>query len=83
MFAKIITRPATSLENKTGSWRMGKKPKYLHAKCTGCRLCFLTCPEGCISGSKKSYDVDLDYCKGCGLCAKVCPVQDIEMVPEK
>lgn len=82
MFAKIITKPGTAVGNKTGSWRSGKKPKFLHKNCTGCRMCFLTCPEGCISGSKKSYDADLDFCKGCGLCVVVCPVNDIEMVKE-
>ncbi len=82
MFAKLIIKPATSLDNKTGSWRSGKKPKFLHNKCTGCRMCYLLCPEGCISGSKKFYDVDLDYCKGCGICSVVCPVEDIVMEKE-
>lgn len=82
MFAKIILPPATGLNNKTGSWRTGKKPKFLHQNCTGCRMCYLLCPEGCISGSKKTYDVNLDYCKGCGICVEVCPVKDIVMVNE-
>jgi len=83
MFAKMHVKPAASLSNKTGSWRSGKRPQYLHKNCTGCRACYLICPEGCISGSKKNYDTDLDYCKGCGLCVAVCPVHDIEMVAEK
>lgn len=82
MFAKIILPPATGLKNKTGSWRVGKKPKFLHKNCTGCRMCYLICPEGCIFGGKKEYDVDLDYCKGCGLCVKICPVNDIVMENE-
>ena len=82
MFAKIILPLATGLKNKTGSWRTGKRPKFLHKNCTGCRMCYLSCPEGCISGSKKEYNVDLDYCKGCGICVKVCPVDDIIMEQE-
>ncbi|MCS7151927.1 MAG: 4Fe-4S binding protein [Endomicrobia bacterium] len=82
MFAKIILPAATGLNNKTGSWRSGKRPKFLQKNCTGCRMCYLSCPEGCISGSKKTYNADFDYCKGCGICVQICPVSDIIMEDE-
>lgn len=89
MFSGIISKPGTSRNNKTGTWRTGKKPKFLRAKCTACKLCYIICPEGCIDGKwdgeklqKNSLNADLDYCKGCGNCAAVCPVKDIIMVKE-
>ena len=83
MFGPIIAKPGSSRRNKTGSWRTGKKPKFLQKDCIACRLCVLICPEGCIEGNQKNtFHCDYDYCKGCGNCAIICPKQDIEMVPE-
>lgn len=68
MFVPIISRPGTSLHNKTGSWRTKKKPKFLQKNCIACRMCVNICPEGCISGEEKNtYKADYDFCKGCGL----------------
>ncbi len=79
----LVGRPGSSRDNKTGSWRSEKKPKFLHQNCIGCNLCYKICPEGCISGEgKNTYQVDYDYCKGCGLCAYICPKKDIIMVEE-
>ncbi len=79
----VTAQPGTSRANKTGSWRTGESPKFLHVRCTACDLCALCCPEGCVSGEgKNTYWADYDYCKGCGICAQICPVQDIEMVAE-
>ena len=79
-----VAQPGASRDNKTGSWRTGKKPSFLHEKCTACDMCALCCPEGCIFGDgKNTYYSDQDFCKGCGTCAAVCPVQDIEMVVEE
>lgn len=84
MFAPIIAKPGSSKENKTGSWRTGKKPKFLQQNCIGCKMCLLACPEGCIKGDKKNtYYCNYDYCKGCGLCVTVCPKQDIVMIEEE
>ena len=83
MFVPIISKPATSLANKTGSWRTKKRPIFLHKDCIGCNICLSVCPEACIKGEgKNSFEADLDYCKGCGLCAIICPKNDIEMVGE-
>lgn len=65
-------RPGKSRNNKTGSWRV-YYPVMDNAKCTGCGTCQLICPEGCITGSGKTLQIDLDFCKGCGLCAEECP----------
>ena len=79
----ISSKTGTSMQNETGAWRVGKKPKYLQKDCIACRMCVLFCPEGIVSGDKKNtFKPDLAYCNGCGLCAAICPKQDIEMVDE-
>ena len=84
MFGPIIAKPGTSRKNKTGSWRIEKKPKFLQKDCIACKLCVLICPEGCIEGTEKNtFKSDYDYCKGCGNCALICPKKDIEMVAEE
>jgi len=78
----LITKPNSSLTNKTGPWRT-HRPVTDYNKCIGCALCSKICPEGCI-GMKKTTTKDqpiinYDYCKGCGLCAHECPVKAIKM----
>ena len=83
MFGPLVAKPKSSRKNKTGSWRIDAKPKFLQKDCIACHMCLMICPEGCISGEEKnSYKSDPDFCKGCGLCAFICPKKDIEMVPE-
>ena len=83
MYGPLTSKPGTSKKNKTGSWRMETRPKFLQKNCIACKLCLLICPEGCISGSEKNtYICDYAYCKGCGICAGLCPKQDIAMVKE-
>ncbi len=84
MFGPLISKPGSSARNKTGSWRVEMKPKFLQKNCIACKMCLLICPEGCISGEgKNTYTCDLLYCKGCGNCAAICPKKDIEMVKEE
>jgi pyruvate ferredoxin oxidoreductase delta subunit len=78
----VIDVPATSLENKTGSWR-AMRPVINREKCTKCLLCWIFCPDNSIVRREDdSVEVDYDYCKGCGICANECPVKAIEMVEE-
>lgn len=84
MFGPLIVKVGTSKNNKTGSWRMGQKPKFLHKNCIGCRMCALVCPEACVDGEiKNTFHCDYAYCKGCGACAVICPKKDIEMIKEQ
>lgn len=85
---KLITQPNTTLNNKTGSWRV-QKPVTDYAVCIGCALCAKICPEACIAmqdkpdtPNKKQPVTDYDYCKGCALCARECPVKAIKMVAD-
>jgi pyruvate ferredoxin oxidoreductase delta subunit len=61
--------PGWSTDNRTGSWRT-LKPVVDEETCNGCSLCWLYCPEGCISHG--DWHIDYDYCKGCGICAVEC-----------
>lgn len=68
-------------DNETGDWR-SMQPRFDAERCNSCMLCWLLCPEGCVSSTEKPLR-DLKYCKGCGICAEECPVGAIEMVPER
>jgi len=76
----IILKSGNAVQNETGSWR-SLKPVVDAAKCTGCGLCWLYCPESSITKGKPVI-IDYRYCKGCGICAKECPVKAIVMVEE-
>lgn len=79
-----IDEPGSSVRYKTGTWR-STTPIILKEKCTGCRKCWLFCPEGCIrtkngkevKKAKEAIKIDYDYCKGCGICANECPFEAI------
>lgn len=76
-------RPGKGRDNRTGSWRIFY-PIVEKDTCTGCGICTLICPEGCIEvKGEKEYIPDLDYCKGCGLCAEECPGDAITMEKEE
>ena len=76
----LIYKPGLSLGNMTGSWR-DVKPVLDHEKCTRCGLCWIYCPDLCIS-RENDYEINYDYCKGCGICAEECPTSAIIMVRE-
>jgi len=84
MFGPLVSKAGSSRKNKTGSWRVENKPRFLNKNCIGCKMCILVCPEACIEGTEKNnFKADLDFCKGCGLCAAVCPKKDVEMIKEE
>lgn len=57
------------------------KPKIDLRQCSGCRLCFVFCPDGAISmAGDRNPVVDVDLCKACGICVTECPKRIIEMV---
>lgn len=78
----ILSRPTIASAGKTGFWRTFR-PVIALSKCTGCLLCWIFCPEGCIKrGEKDMPEVDYDYCKGCGVCANECRLGAITMERE-
>jgi pyruvate ferredoxin oxidoreductase delta subunit len=78
----MVFRPGSAREYQTGSWR-ADRPIFDESKCIRCGLCYIFCPEGCISQDERGYfHADLDYCKGCGICAHECWSGAITMVEE-
>jgi len=76
----MVFSPGNACEYHTGSWR-DQRPVLDNAKCIKCGICYIFCPEGCISQDADGYFVaDLDYCKGCGICAHECWPGAITMV---
>ena len=50
------------------------KYEILEEKCTGCRICFKSCPVNAISGNpKEPHKIDSSLCTKCGVCFEVCP----------
>ena len=54
MFGPLVSKPGSSKKNKTGSWRVELRPKFLRKECIGCKLCVSVCPEGCIEPVEKN-----------------------------
>ena len=78
----IVTEPGSASKYRTGDWR-SQRPTYKFEKCIKCGLCWIFCPEGCISQNAEGcFEADMYYCKGCGICAKECPTGVITMVEE-
>ena len=72
--------PGWSEDNLTGAWR-ATRPVKNEELCNDCSLCWLYCPEGCISFG--DFEIDYDYCKGCGVCAVECRIGAIGLVREE
>lgn len=78
-----ITAAATSLARRTGDWRTFR-PVLDEAKCNGCTLCFVYCPEAAIRLTDRDRPViDYDHCKGCLLCVEECPTKAIRAERER
>lgn len=79
----ILKAPEPGGENAlfvTGNFRT-VRPVVDQEACTGCKICWLACPDSCITMHQDSdikVEINLKYCKGCGLCREVCPVDCIE-----
>jgi len=79
----IVTEPGSASQYRTGDWR-SQKPIFDLEKCIKCGLCYIYCPEGCISqNAEGDFKADMYYCKGCGICARECPKDVITMVEEE
>jgi pyruvate ferredoxin oxidoreductase gamma subunit len=61
------------------SWRVFY-PAINEEKCTGCKTCWIFCPEAALEWKANNKPAMVDRaCKGCGVCANECPVKAIEM----
>ena len=79
----IVSEPGNARVYQTGTWR-SQRPIYEFKRCIKCGLCYIFCPEACISQNDDGYfEADLYYCKGCGICAQECPTRVITMVEEE
>ena len=78
-FVTTLSVPLEGSVGLTGSWRIFIPVKD-EEKCNNCLLCWIYCPEACIS---KDIEINFDYCKGCGICAEECPRKAITMVKEE
>ena len=77
-----LSAPTVGSAGKTGTWRTFR-PEVDYAKCTGCALCWMFCPDAAITRRKDDKpEIGYDYCKGCGICANECPVKAITMKRE-
>ncbi len=63
------------------SWRVFT-PRIDLDKCTGCKSCWLFCPETAIKWVDNRPVIEYRKCKGCGVCVNECPVKAIEFVRE-
>ncbi len=78
----VVNEPGNAKYYRTGDWR-SEHPEWNHQKCMKCGICYLFCPEGCISQNEEGYfEADSYYCKGCGICARECWTMAITMVED-
>lgn len=78
----VVFKPGSASEYHTGSWR-SQRPIWDNSKCIKCGICYIFCPEGCISQTEDGYfKANMDYCKGCGICAHECWPRAIKIVEE-
>lgn len=50
------------------------------ARCIGCGLCEIVCPQRVFSiSNKKAHIEDRDHCMECGACATNCPAEAISV----
>ena len=77
-----IAYPAPGSMGHTGDWRIFR-PVVDRAKCTGCQMCWMYCPDETITIDDEGKPlIDLEYCKGCMICVENCPTKAITQVRE-
>ncbi|MFW6159593.1 MAG: 4Fe-4S dicluster-binding protein [Acidobacteriota bacterium] len=82
----INPEAGNSVDNLTGTWRSGKKPRFIKDNCIQCFFCWLYCPHFAVQVEDGEVrGINYDYCTGCGLCAEECPSKEkaIVMVKEE
>jgi 2-oxoacid:acceptor oxidoreductase gamma subunit (pyruvate/2-ketoisovalerate family)/2-oxoacid:acceptor oxidoreductase delta subunit (pyruvate/2-ketoisovalerate family) len=77
---KEIKKQVTT-SNSKADWRTFK-PEIEVEKCTGCKMCWIFCPEHTIEIINGKSIINYDYCKGCGICAEECPTGAIKIKME-
>lgn len=65
------------LIRSAAGWRTFR-PVWSLDKCTGCRICWIYCPDNAIGWVEERPTVDYRKCKGCGICVNECPTKAIE-----
>ena len=82
--AAAIHAGATSVEVKTGLWRV-LRPEIDYERCKRCWwVCSEFCPDSAIRvGADGRPEIDYDHCKGCMICVAQCPPHAIRAVPER
>lgn len=82
VYARSTCWEAGYLVSKNAGWRT-QRPVVDDARCTGCWMCYMLCPDGTIFKTQEgTAAVDYDFCKGCGICAKACSMGAISMFAE-
>lgn len=76
--AEELTASGYGVLRDVSSWRVFT-PEFDLDKCTGCKSCWLFCPETAIKWTEDNKpEVEWRKCKGCGICVNECPVGAIE-----
>ena len=83
MAASAVHAGATSVEVRTGLWRI-MRPVIDYERCNKCWwVCSAFCPDSAINVVEGRPEIDYDHCKGCMICVAQCPPHAIEAVPEE
>jgi len=82
--APVIETPLTSLQVRTGLWRL-LRPVIDYDRCNRCSwICASFCPDNAIRvRDDGAPEIDYEHCKGCMICVMQCPPHAIDTVPER
>jgi formate hydrogenlyase subunit 6/NADH:ubiquinone oxidoreductase subunit I len=90
LFRHPVTVQYPEKKLNTSRRARGNELVWSRLRCTGCRTCAKTCPQGAIrlataaDGRENRYvvekiEVDTGYCISCGLCVEACPYEALFM----